>query len=659
MIDMLDNLHFIRPGILFLLPLFWLGLIFCLRSNNASSGWKKSIDPDLLPYLINNHNEQTRSLKSLLPSWLAILFITIACVAAAGPSFEKLPQPPIKQQQTLIVIADLTLSMHAEDIKPSRLVRMRYKLLELLKQRREGQTALIAYSGDAHIVSPLTDDSTTISALVPALSPEIMPQIGSNAGAAFTLAKRLMESGAGRNTLVWFTDGFNNTDVAAMKNLLSKHSVNLIIIGVGTENGAPVRLPSGKFLKNSNQQIVKPGLNSSQFKQLAQQLGARYIPLQSDNSDINFILADRFEIKNNLNVVEEAGYEFDQWLDRGAWLLLFVAPFAALAFRRGWLVSLVLLLTSLPSNELLANENENLKQSEPSLWQRLWHTADQRGARYYRDGDYEKAQSHFENQSWKGISAYQNKNFKAAEQTFRQSIEANKQTDPQTSANAYYNHGHALAQAGNLPKAISAYDKALALNPDFEQARQARQIVEALLNEQRAQQDQHSQQQPEQNQPEQNQQSNTEKSEQQSNQQESPQNGQQSDSMQQKDDSATESDQLKPEQFSPEQQADNKQSSIDNQQDELASDDNNEAQAKNPMPENLEQKKEGDQQHNLTMINPDGKPMDPEQAAALEQWLNKIEDDPAGLLRRKFQYQQQLRERKGDVVKPDKEGNIW
>ena len=67
----------------------------------------------------------------------------------------------------MVVIADLTLSMHTSDIKPSRLVRMRYKILELLKRNKDRQIALVVYSGDAHIVSPLTDDANNIAALVP------------------------------------------------------------------------------------------------------------------------------------------------------------------------------------------------------------------------------------------------------------------------------------------------------------------------------------------------------------------------------------------------------------------------------------------------------------------------------------------------------------
>ena len=125
------------------------------------------------------------------------------------------------------MIADLTLSMHAQDIAPSRLTRMRFKLLELLARRDEGHTALIAYSGDAHLVSPLTDDAKTIAALVPSLSPEIMPSIGSNATAAFLLAETLLKTTPDRARVVWFTDEVLSRDKADVSRLVSASGAEL------------------------------------------------------------------------------------------------------------------------------------------------------------------------------------------------------------------------------------------------------------------------------------------------------------------------------------------------------------------------------------------------------------------------------------------------
>ena len=169
MIETLQQLHWIRPAWLLLIPVAVILFIAIYRLRSKSSGWYQHIDPSLIEFLLDNPANHNVRASSALPLIAAALACCIAIVAMAGPSWEKLPTVTEQKTDALVIIADLTLSMHATDIKPSRLVRARYKLLELLKQRNEGQTALIAYSGDAHTVSPLTDDARTIAALVPPL----------------------------------------------------------------------------------------------------------------------------------------------------------------------------------------------------------------------------------------------------------------------------------------------------------------------------------------------------------------------------------------------------------------------------------------------------------------------------------------------------------
>jgi Ca-activated chloride channel family protein len=645
MIELLETFHLARPEALIALPVIVFLLYYLSRKSVTTQGWQKSIDPDLLQHLIDKPQQASVSIATHYPRKLATLLCCLAMIALAGPSFEKLPQPPLRQQQALVIIADLTLSMHAEDLKPSRLVRMRYKLLELLKQRREGQTALIAYSGDAHIVSPLTDDSNTIAALVPALKPEIMPQIGSNAGAAFAQAEQLLgnsnANSNGNNKVVWFTDSFHDSDQRALKTLAKARNITLIIVGIGTTDGAPVRLPSGKFLKGSNDQIVKPRLDKRGFKKLANQLGGHYIDLQNDNSDIDYILSEHFKLTSNVSEIEEAGYQFDQWLDRGAWLLLFITPLAALAFRRGWLLCIAFVAAGLQSDPIQAIETDASNRQEPSLWQSLWQTPDQQAYRFYQQGQLEEAEQHFKDTNWKGVSAYQQEDYKAAQQAFLQSVESGDKQNAQSLANAHYNGGHALARSGQLEKAIAAYHEALALTPDFEHAKQALALVEKMLSEQQQQSEQSDQQ------------SGSDQSDQA--QSDSDQSNSDQSNSEQSNSEQSESEQSDSEQTDSEK-SEQQQSSSNSQQQQNSAD--NPSSAQQTEQQSAEETAEENRQVSA-MTTPDGQPMDPEQAATLEQWLNKIKDDPAGLLRRKFQYERQLRERSGDVVQPDEEGSIW
>ena len=185
----MTHLHLMRPEWLWLLLPAGLLALLLWRGRQHSGGWRNVIDPQLLPYLVSP--QQGKRGPTLLP--LVCLGWVLAAVAASGPSWEKLPQPVHRKQDALVIVLDLSYSMKAADLAPSRTDRARQKILDLLAQRREGQTALVAYAGDAFVVSPLTQDANTIKAMLGALDVSIMPVQGSELGEALSLAHDLLE----------------------------------------------------------------------------------------------------------------------------------------------------------------------------------------------------------------------------------------------------------------------------------------------------------------------------------------------------------------------------------------------------------------------------------------------------------------------------------
>ena len=177
MFELIANFHFLRPwwllGWIAIAILWW---IQRFRRRN-SGNWEQLIHPSLLPYLMEGTTKNTRRWQSLSAIIWSLAWV-IACIALAGPAWQKLPQPIHKTDSAFIIILDLSPSMLAEDIQPSRLIRARYKLIDILNQRKEGYAALVVYSGSAHLVSPLTEDTNTIVSLVPSLAPALMPSYG-------------------------------------------------------------------------------------------------------------------------------------------------------------------------------------------------------------------------------------------------------------------------------------------------------------------------------------------------------------------------------------------------------------------------------------------------------------------------------------------------
>ncbi|MDN3685501.1 VWA domain-containing protein [Vibrio sinaloensis] len=107
-------------------------------------------------------------------AWLG----AIAILALSGPSLTSKSRPSFANSSARVVVMDMSMSMYATDVKPNRLTQARYKVSDLLSYWQEGSTGLVAYAGDAYIVSPMTSDSSTIANLVPNLSPELMPYPG-------------------------------------------------------------------------------------------------------------------------------------------------------------------------------------------------------------------------------------------------------------------------------------------------------------------------------------------------------------------------------------------------------------------------------------------------------------------------------------------------
>ena len=483
--SIMQDFHFLRPvWLLAAIPAILLvGVMW--RVNSNVTAWDKAIDKNLLPFLLDRSKNaaQRTPLLMLLFAWI------LSALSMAGPVWEELPQPVQKREDALVIVLDLSLSMFAPDHNPSRLDLAKRKLRDILALREEGQTALVVYAGDAHTVTPLTDDVVTIDALVPSLSPNIMPLFGSDPIPAIDMAISLLddiESSDGRILLI--TDGISGFDQEQLiTDQIQDTGYELLVMGVGTEEGAPIRTSDGSFLTDQNGAMVVPTLNRNVLQSLVNRVNGRYHDIQLSDADLAYLLTENTLLDNEeLTEVEE---EFDVWNEAGPYLLLLVLPLCALSFRKGWLFTTFLAFVinlHLPSKNALAFE-----------WIDLWKTKDQQAAEAFADENHELAASLFEQTGWRGAANYRAKNYESAIASF-------STTD---TADGHYNRGNALALAGNLPEAIAAYDVAISRDPEHADAIYNKEIVERLLEEQESQQGENQEGENQENQSEQNSQS--------------------------------------------------------------------------------------------------------------------------------------------------------
>ncbi len=576
----LAEFHFIRPyWLLALIPAIAM-TIFLLKNKLNQGNWSTVCDAELLPFILQQ-KPVTQSRWTLSLGSIASLLVIIAI---AGPTWERLPSPVFRNDAALVIALDLSKSMDATDIKPSRLSRARFKIADILKQRKDGQTALVVYAGDAFTVTPLTEDTETIISQLSALTTAIMPSPGSNTSLALEKSVELLkQSGLQSGDILLVTDEVNyDQAIDAVESLNAYH---LSILGVGTTAGAPIKIASGGFLKDRQGNIVLAKLNSHELSQLSNKGGGIYITLTDDDSDIDR-LVKQFDRPTEKQGSVDNNLLIEQWDEKGPWLLLLALPLVALQFRKGLLSLAFICLLPFP------------EASYALEWKDLWQTQDQQAQQAFQQKNFQQAAEQFENEQWKAASQY-----KAGQ--FKQTVEALNQDQ---SAMGLYNKGNALAQTGKSAEALEAYKKSLEINPANEDAKYNKDLVEKELEKQK------------QSEKDQQQGDDKEKSE--------DQDGEQQDKDQQGEPSDESGEQDK--QQESEQDSDSKQSEEEKQQqaesDQSKQTDEETEEQEAPQAAESEEYDESKQAH--------------------EQWLNRIPDDPAGLLKRKFKYQYGQRGRK-------------
>ena len=602
---MLTEFHFLRPLWLLAIPLVWWLVFRLLGKWWSTANWEKIVEPHLLQFLATTPATQK---TSLLP-WIMCFAGTLLLLALAGPVWEKVPQPLLQKSQARVLVLDLSFSMLATDIKPTRIDRARFKLEDLLKRFVEGDTALIAYAGEAFVISPLTHDPATIAALLPGLHPNIMPVPGSRAEQAFSLAANLLSrSKSGSGHIIWITDGIEGQDFAALENTVGRN--RLSILAVGTESGSPVALSEGGFLKDKNGAIVIPKLNSQPLEKLADIKQGSFTVLSIDDRDVEGII--EAETTATDFIEDEQLRSSDKWNEEGPWLLLLALPLAASLFRRGLLFSWSLLLlfgiSSLPNS------------AQAFGWDDLWLRTDQQAEKLFQAGAEKDAAQLFENPEWKGTAAYRTGDYEKAIEEF------SRKDRPL----ANFNRGNSLAFAGRLEEALAAYEKVLAENPKHEDALFNHDLVEKILQEQQKKQQNKKAdkgKENEQGKNKQDQQQDSSKSDAEQNEKSSQQS------------SAEKQDSGDPKSSSEEKNNDKKQS---NEGEKNLNDKTDSTEAK---------KNENEQKKNNKLAEKNIASGDEQELTAdeqsrqqtLEQWLRKIPDDPGRLLRNKMQREYQRR----------------
>ncbi|WP_224080901.1 vWA domain-containing protein [Cupriavidus laharis] len=450
----LVDFHFLRPWWLLVLIPAVLLVWAVRRRGDVRRRWRGAIAPHLLDALMVGERRRL----AIRPVHLTALLLALGAIALAGPAWERERPPFLDDKAPLAIAVDLSPTMDAIDVTPTRLERAKLKVKALLARRDGGRTAIWAYAGSTHLVLPLTDDATLLQTFVDALQTRIMPAPGKDTALALRTIDAALAHEEVPGTILFLTDGVETAAVRAFKAQASSGRSQPVVLAIGTERGGPLRSGTEGFVEKDGVRVFAR-MDTAALKRFGDDTGVPVATFTPDSDD------DVAWVQRHVqsHLAQKQSADNTRWKDEGWWLTIPIALLGVLWFRKGWTVRwiagvLLAVVLAAPQQDLHAQASAP-DAAAPPAWRfvDLWLTHDQQGRLAFERGDFAGAAALFDDPMWRGVAQYRAGQYAQAVQSF--ALIDSPESD--------FNQGDALARLGKYKDAAARYREALKHRPQW------------------------------------------------------------------------------------------------------------------------------------------------------------------------------------------------
>ena len=482
-----------------LLSCLLLALLLHLLQKKRRAALENFASGKLIDRLTINVSKTRRRTKN----GLLLLAVFLLFSALARPQYGSEWIDVKRKGIDLLFALDTSKSMLAEDIKPNRLKRAHFAILDFVQRLDGDRVGLLPFAGSSFLMCPLTMDYDAFEQSLAAVTTDIIPRGGTNIAGVIEAASTILTNGANHKILIILTDGENlEGDAIAAAEKYAEEGLTIYTVGVGTSGGELIPVPGGKgFVKDEMGQYVTSKLDERTLRTLAERTGGIYAPLGGAGEGLDSIYQKKLSLIPKEELAErrhKVAIDRFEWPLAGAFFLLVVELLLGERKKNGQRPILRTLVNSIKRKKEISTLMVLLlltvqTGAKASPGEDAFAAEDYLGAAEYYRQQLETSPDSPDLQYNYGASSYKNNMFDDAIEAFTRAL---KSEDLELQKKSYFNLGNSHFQKGverqqgdpkttveEWKQAISSMDSVLQLAADDEKAKSNRAVIKKQLEE--------------------------------------------------------------------------------------------------------------------------------------------------------------------------------